>query len=103
VRDLFLQRETFDAWATRWQERLQAQADFDASATQSQMLRTNPNVVLRNHLGEMAIQRAKEGDFSEVARLQNALENPFEEVAGQEDLAAFPPAWASQIEISCSS
>ncbi len=103
VRDLFLQRETFDIWAARWQERLQAQPGFDAAATQAQMLRTNPQVVLRNHLGEVAIQRAKQGDFSEVARLQNALEHPFEDVAGQEDLAAFPPAWASQIEISCSS
>lgn len=103
VRDLFLQREAFDAWAQRWQERQQALPAFDAATTKAQMLRTNPHVVLRNHLGEVAIQRAKQGDFSEVARLQNALEHPFEEVAGQEDLAAFPPAWASQIEISCSS
>ena len=103
VRDLFLQREAFDAWAIRWRERLQAQPGFDAAATQAQMLRTNPQVVLRNHLGEIAIQRAKHGDFSEVSRLQNALEHPLEEVAGQEDLAAFPPDWASHIEISCSS
>ncbi|MBT9466452.1 protein adenylyltransferase SelO [Hydrogenophaga sp.] len=103
VRDLFLQREAFDAWATRWRERLQAQPDFDASATQARMLHTNPQVVLRNHLGEVAIQRAKQGDFSELARLQNALERPFEEAPGQEDLAAFPPDWASGIEISCSS
>ncbi len=103
VRDLFLQRDAFDAWAGQWQARLQAQPGFDATATQAHMLRTNPHVVLRNHLGEVAIQRAKQGDFSEVARLQNALEHPFEEVAGQEDLAAFPPDWASQIEISCSS
>jgi serine/tyrosine/threonine adenylyltransferase len=103
VRDLFLQREGFDAWAVRWQERLQAQPGFDATATQAQMLRINPHVVLRNHLGEIAIQRAKQGDFSELARLQNALEHPFDESPGQEDLAAFPPDWASQIEISCSS
>ncbi|WP_137920719.1 protein adenylyltransferase SelO [Hydrogenophaga sp. 2FB] len=103
VRDLFLQREAFDAWAARWRTRLGAQPAFDAEATQAQMLRTNPQVVLRNHLGELAIQRAKQGDFSEVARLQNALERPFEEVAGEEDLAAFPPDWASHIEISCSS
>lgn len=103
VRDLFLQRDAFDAWAVQWQERLQAQPGFDATATQAQMLRTNPHVVLRNHLGEVAIQRAKQGDFSEVARLQSAIERPFEALAGQEDLAAFPPDWASQIEISCSS
>jgi serine/tyrosine/threonine adenylyltransferase len=103
VRDLFLQREAFDAWALRWQERLRAEPGFDAAATQARMLRTNPQVVLRNHLGEIAIQRAKQGDFSELARLQNALEHPFEEAPGQEDLAAVPPDWASQIEISCSS
>nr|WP_066266169.1 YdiU family protein [Hydrogenophaga palleronii] len=103
VRDLFLQREAFDTWAGRWQARLQAQAGFDAATTQAQMLATNPQVVLRNHLGELAIQRARQGDFSELARLQNALEHPFEALAGQEDLAAFPPDWASQIEISCSS
>ena len=103
VRDMFLQREAFDTWAARWRERLQAQPGFDAGATGAQMLQTNPQVVLRNHLGEIAIQQAKQGDFSALARLQNALEHPFEEIAGQEDLAAFPPDWASQIEISCSS
>ncbi|WP_332738994.1 protein adenylyltransferase SelO [Hydrogenophaga sp.] len=103
VRDLFLQREAFDTWATRWRERLQAQPGFDADATQARMLRTNPQVVLRNHLGEQAIQRAKQGDFSELARLQSALEHPFEAIAGHDDLAAFPPDWASGIEISCSS
>ena len=103
VRDMFLQREAFDTWATRWRERLQSQPGFDARTTGGQMLRTNPQVVLRNHLGEIAIRQARQGDFTELARLQNALEHPFEEIAGQEDLAAFPPDWASQIEISCSS
>ncbi|MGE0350458.1 protein adenylyltransferase SelO [Hydrogenophaga sp.] len=103
VRDLFLQREAFDAWALRWRERLCAQPGFVAGATRDRMLRTNPRVVLRNHLGELAIQRAKAGDFSELARLQLALEHPFDDLPGQDDLAAFPPDWASQIEISCSS
>jgi uncharacterized protein YdiU (UPF0061 family) len=103
VRDLFLQREAFDAWTARWRERVQGQPGFDDAATQAQMLRTNPHVVLRNHLGEVAIRRAKAGDFSELARLQNALEHPYEELPGQDDLAGFPPDWAGQIEISCSS
>jgi uncharacterized protein YdiU (UPF0061 family) len=103
VRDMFLQRDAFDTWATRWRERLQVLPGFDAGATSVQMLQTNPRVVLRNHLGEIAIRQARQGNFSALARLQNALEHPFEEVAGQEDLAAFPPDWASQIEISCSS
>jgi uncharacterized protein YdiU (UPF0061 family) len=103
VRDLFLQREAFDAWALAWRARLQALPGFDALATQARMLRSNPQVVLRNHLGEVAIQRAREGDFSALARLQEALERPFEALPDQADLADFPPDWAAQIEISCSS
>ena len=103
VRDLFLQREAFDAWAQTWRTRLQSQSGFDPLATQACMLRTNPQVVLRNHLGEIAIQRAREGDLSSLQRLQAALEQPFDALPGCDDLADFPPAWAAQIEISCSS
>ncbi len=38
-----------------------------------------------------------------TTRLQNALEHPYEELPDQDDLAGFPPEWAGQIEISCSS
>jgi uncharacterized protein YdiU (UPF0061 family) len=103
VRDLFLQRVAFDAWALHWRGRLQSEPGFDAADTQARMLATNPHVVLRNHLGEIAIQRAREGDFSKLQRLQTALETPFTALPGHDDLAAFPPDWASQIEISCSS
>lgn len=103
VRDLFLQREAFDAWALRWRERLTSQPGFDAVATRLQMLRTNPRIVLRNHLAEIAIRRAREGDFSEVQRLLKALQAPFDERADEDDLAALPPDWAAGIEISCSS
>ncbi|MDR7151446.1 uncharacterized protein YdiU (UPF0061 family) [Hydrogenophaga palleronii] len=103
VRDLFLQREAFDAWALRWRERLHAQPGFDADATAAAMRQVNPRIVLRNHLGQGAIERAQNGDFSEVDRLVKALAFPFDEREGEDDLAAFPPDWASQIEISCSS
>jgi uncharacterized protein YdiU (UPF0061 family) len=103
ARDLFLQREAFDAWAARWHQRLQSQPGFDATATAAAMRRANPRIVLRNHLGQIAIERAQQGDFSEVDRLLKALGAPFDEREGEDDLAAFPPDWAQQIEISCSS
>ena len=103
VRDLFLQREAFDAWAARWRARLQAPPGFDAAATADAMRRVNPRIVLRNHLGQIAIERAQQGDFSEVDRLLKALGVPFDERPGEDDLAGFPPDWAQQIEISCSS
>jgi uncharacterized protein YdiU (UPF0061 family) len=67
------------------------------------MLQTNPKFVLRNHLGEQAIRKARYKDFSEVHTLQMLLETPFAEHPGYEAYADFPPDWASSIEISCSS
>lgn len=100
VRDLFLDRATFDAWLAGYEQRLN-QDDRQHSA--QQMLRTNPKFVLRNHLGELAIRQAQQKDFSGVATLLALLENPFDEHPGHEAHAGFPPDWASSIEISCSS
>ena len=67
------------------------------------MLRTNPKFVLRNHLVETAIKKARTKDFSGVATLLTLLETPFDEHPGYDAYADFPPAWASSLEISCSS
>lgn len=67
------------------------------------MLKTNPKYVLRNHLGEQAIQAARRKDFSVVADLLKVLETPYDEHPEFEPWAGFPPDWAAQISISCSS
>ena len=71
---------------------------FLAPSTRGEVLRR-----LRNHLAEQAIRRALEKDFSEVERLHRLLQTPYDEHPGCEADADFPPAWASSIEISCSS
>ena len=100
VRDLFVDRAAWDGWAAQYQQQLQA-ADRPAAA--QRMLLTNPKFVLRTHLGEQAIQKAKLKDFSEVTTLLALLESPFEEHPGHDAYAGFPPDWATGIEISCSS
>jgi uncharacterized protein YdiU (UPF0061 family) len=100
VRDLFLDRPAFDAWALQYSERL-AHADIGLRA--DLMLKNNPKYVLRNHLGEQAIQAAKLKDFSGVETLLTLLQAPFEEHPGHDSHAGFPPDWAASIEISCSS
>jgi len=100
VRDLFLDRPAFDAWLQAYRDRMAEQSWPDAAA---RMRRTNPALVLRNHLGELAIRSAKLKDFSEVQTLLSLLQAPFEEHPGTERYAGFPPDWASSIEISCSS
>jgi uncharacterized protein YdiU (UPF0061 family) len=100
VRDLFLDRIGLDAWIQRYSERLGQEEQGRAGDL---MLQTNPKFILRNHLGEQAIRRAKLKDFSEVNTLLALLETPYGEHPGFEAYAGFPPDWASSIEISCSS
>ncbi len=100
VRDLFLDRAAFDAWRLRYEERLAAVAQDQAA---SLMRQSNPKYVLRNYLGELAIQAAKAKDFSGVDQLLMLVSHPFDEHPAFESHAGFPPEWASQIEISCSS
>ena len=102
VRDLFIDRPAFDAWALRYAQRLRDEHSLDAERS-SRMKRVNPKFVLRNHLAEQAIRRAREGDFSEVQRLLKVLQRPFDEQPEHEADAGLPPDWAQQIEVSCSS
>ncbi|MGH8830069.1 MAG: protein adenylyltransferase SelO [Polaromonas sp.] len=100
VRDLFFDRESFNAWALQYSERL---AHVDQGLRAVLMLKTNPKFVLRNHLGEEAIRAAKLKDFSAVNTLLSLLQAPFDEHPGHDGFAGFPPDWAASIEISCSS
>ena len=100
VRDLFFDRESFNAWALQYSERIAA---VDTGLRADLMFKNNPKFVLRNHLGEEAIQAAKLKDFSKVDTLLELLQSPFDEHPGHESFAAFPPEWASSIAISCSS
>jgi uncharacterized protein YdiU (UPF0061 family) len=100
ILDLFLNQTAIQAWLQRYSART---SNIEKSKLAELMLKTNPKFVLRNHLGEQAIQAAKLKDFSQVNTLLNLLESPFEEHPGFEAYADFPPDWASSIEISCSS
>lgn len=102
LRDLFIDREAFDAWALRYAQRLRAVHSIDAERA-LRMNRVNPKYVLRNHLAETAIDHARSGDFSEVQRLLKILQQPFDEQPEHEADAGFPPDWATHLEVSCSS
>ena len=106
IRDLFIDRQGFDAWAARYRGRLLIEGSAEPSADSergARMNRVNPKYVLRNHLAETAIVRARGGDFSELHRLMTVLQRPFDEQPEHEADAAFPPDWATQLEVSCSS
>jgi serine/tyrosine/threonine adenylyltransferase len=102
LRDLFIDRPAFDAWAVKYRERLRREQSDD-TARREAMMRANPKYVLRNYLAQVAIERAQNGDFSEVARLLSVLERPYDEQPENDAYAALPPDWASHLEVSCSS
>ncbi|MGJ7489863.1 protein adenylyltransferase SelO [Variovorax sp. ZT4R33] len=100
VRELFIDRTGIDAWLLAFAERRGA---IGAAESAALMRTANPKYVLRNHLGQEAIEAAQRQDFSSVATLLMLLESPCDDHAGHEAYAGFPPDWASTIEISCSS
>lgn len=102
VRDLFLDRAAWDAWAAEYRARLQSEQSDDG-ARRVAMLQVNPKYVLRNHLAETAIRAARDKDFSEVDRLLAVLSKPFDEQPEAQHYAALPPDWAAGLEVSCSS
>lgn len=103
LRDLFLDRAAFDAWAVRYAAALRQAGVPDAERRMAQHA-VNPKYILRNHLAETAIRRAADQrDFSEVARLHTLLTRPYDSQPEFEAYAAEPPDWARKIEVSCSS
>lgn len=100
VRDLFVDQAGIEAWLLRYSS---ITSNTNRRLAEDLMLKTNPKFVLRNHLGEQAIQKAKLKDFSQVDTLLMLLESPYEEHPEFDAHAGFPPDWASHIEISCSS
>ena len=102
LRDMFIEREGFDAWALEYRQRLRVESSVDVDR-KAGMDRVNPKYILRNYLAQVAIDKAQQKDFSEVAKLLAILEHPFDEQIEHETYAALAPDWASHLEVSCSS
>ncbi len=102
IRDLFLNRPAFDQWATRYTSRLKQDPANEQDRIDA-MLACNPKYILRNHLLQIAIEKAVQKDYSEIERLLTLLRTPYDEQPEMEAYADFPPDWAQELEISCSS
>ncbi len=102
LRDMFIKREAFDAWAEDYAARLNTQGE-EAALRRQRMLQTNPKYILRNYMAEQAIRKAHEGDYAEVEKLLTLLKSPYDEQPEYETYAGYPPEWAEQISVSCSS
>lgn len=102
IRDLFINREAFDDWSVNYKRRLKKENSLD-SERKIRMNRVNPKYILRNYLLQKAIEKAEKDDFSEIRKLKEVMNSPFDEQPENESYAMLPPDWAKDLIVSCSS
>ena len=100
--DLFIDRDRFRRWQGDYRQQLQRHTLTDAD-WMVRMKRRNPKYILRNHLAQVAIEKASQQDYSEIDRLLKLLQSPFDEHPQLSDYANPAPEWAKDIQVSCSS
>jgi uncharacterized protein YdiU (UPF0061 family) len=92
ARPLFPEPATYDAWATRWRERL-AREPQDAASRRTAMQAANPVYIPRNHRVEAVLAAAiEQDDYGPFEEFLMVLARPFEERAGFADYAEPAPA-----------
>lgn len=102
LRDMFIDRERFDRWLADYRVHLRGHAKADHER-RGAMLLTNPKVVLRNYLAQIAIEKAERGDYTEIDQLLAVLHTPFDEHSRFPHYAQPAPEDAPHLEVSCSS
>lgn len=101
-RNEFIDRENIDQWFADYIQRLQLETLNDVSRREL-MDRINPKYILRNHLAQVAIEKAQQDDFSEIDNLLNILSKPFDEQLAFEKYSKAPPLDMQRVVVSCSS
>ncbi len=114
IRDAYYKPEQLNAntigpmanWLRHYQARIQ-QDGCSNVARKKAMNAVNPKYVLRNYLAQLAIDKAEEGDYSEVNELLDVLRKPYDEQPEKERFAKKRPDWARHRAgcsmLSCSS
>ncbi|MGJ8557922.1 MAG: protein adenylyltransferase SelO [Sulfitobacter geojensis] len=74
AQDQFTNREAFENWRAKWQDRIQDEPD-----PQAMMQTANPAIIPRNHRIEQMIEAAVAGDMAPFERLMTALATPYVE------------------------
>jgi uncharacterized protein YdiU (UPF0061 family) len=97
-----LNSEIAKSWIQSFQKRHEKE-DRDKSNTAMAMKQINPKFILRNYMAQEAIELAEKSDFSKLENLIEIISNPFKEQVKYQEYEKRSPAWAKNLEISCSS
>jgi uncharacterized protein YdiU (UPF0061 family) len=102
LRNNALDLKVFEAWQAKYKARLENET-YSLRERSTQMKRCNPKYILRNYLAQNAIEKAQQGDYSEIKKLHQVLTKPFDEQPEHAAYAASAPEWATNQSVSCSS
>lgn len=98
--------ERLIGWLRKYLDRIYTQEPDDNDRIE-RMNRTNPKYILRNYLVQVAIDKANDGDYSEIEKLLKIMKNPYDEQKQFEHYAVKRPEWARNKAgcsmLSCSS
>ena len=93
-------------WLTQYHNILRQQGVLESDRI-SKMNSVNPLYVPRNYLAQVAIDKATDGDYTELHRLMDVLKKPYQQQAGMEQYSKKRPEWARHKAgcsmLSCSS
>jgi uncharacterized protein YdiU (UPF0061 family) len=90
ARDLFFDRDAFDAWLDRWRD-ARATDPRDPTGVADAMDRTNPVHIPRNHLVENVLDAATAGDLAPFLDLLDVVTNPYDARPDRPELAQPAP------------
>jgi len=99
-------KQRLAAWLRTYIHRLQQEGVSQRDKKQ-RMDAVNPKYVLRNYLAQLAIDKAEQGDFSQVDELLDVMRHPYDEQPEKQRYAEKRPDWARHKPgcsmLSCSS
>lgn len=102
ILDIAVLRTPLQEWLDAYDVRLQKESLMQEER-EAKMLAVNPKYILKNHLLQEAIDKAKTGNFSMVENLLRVAQNPFAEHEEFEHFTKPTPQKYKNLKLSCSS